>query len=113
MTPVSRDIAESVSEELNLLLENLGNPKVVTLDMLNNGCVEHGLFPFFSHTSARAILLKMGFEKANNPNSIRGLWDVRGRKIVIYARSDLERGEVFKAIKQLVIRERENAVNKI
>lgn len=104
---VQQDITECASRELQAVFDHIGNPPVLTIEMLCHACEELKSFPFFiAHSNAQSVKLLgiMGYRRVDNPHTASGEWRIGKRKKIVYARSDIEEGLAYPAIKDLVRR---------
>jgi hypothetical protein len=88
--------ANNAPEDLELadVLDNLGNPKAVTVGQLRDAAGFGSPFEAWlsDKKSGRAIphrLEKCGYKPIKNPDSADGIWKVKGKRTQIYAKVEL------------------------
>jgi hypothetical protein len=98
-TPAFWDMvgAQTNSEEgeLSDLLDKLGRPLAVTVDMLRQHCGYGELHQWLSNNkNQRAIphrLLACGYVQTVNPSEAKGLWSINGKRAMIYVHKATEK----------------------
>jgi hypothetical protein len=90
--------------ELADLLDQLGNPKTVTLHRIQN--IAEGEFADWlrDRRNRRAIphrLEKCGYTPVRNPDADDGLWKIQGKRQVAYAQASLALADQIRAVRQL------------
>jgi hypothetical protein len=81
-------------------LEALGNPTVVTLDMLKVRANEDFKTWLCDRKNNRAILHRLedcGYEAVRNPDASDGLWHISGKRQAVYGKRDRSLAEKLKA----------------
>jgi hypothetical protein len=89
--------------ELADVIDKLGNPAALILDDLISAAP--ALDWLYEPKSRRIVghrLEDCGYIRVDNPDSKQGLWVVRGKRCVIYARKDLSASDRLKAARALV-----------
>jgi hypothetical protein len=88
--------------ELADTIDKLGNPKALTLDDLVSQ--SPSLDWLYDPKSRRVVphrLEECGYLRVSNPNSMQGLWKVKGKNCAIYARKELSAADRLKAARAL------------
>jgi hypothetical protein len=89
--------------ELADAIDKLGNPAALLLDDLIG--VAPALDWLYEPKSRRIVghrLEDCGYVRADNPDSVQGLWVVKSKRYAIYARKELSAGDRLKAARALV-----------
>lgn len=82
--------------EMADVLEHLGRPAIITLDMLMDGAARLGLHDFGLHLRDRRARRQIphriesgGYVRVGNRHADDGLWRIDGRRQALYGRGDL------------------------
>jgi hypothetical protein len=94
--------------ELADVLDHLGNPAAVTLDMIRASCAEHDIFDLADFLAdiknRRQIphrLKSCQYVPVRNEGSVDHLWKVKGKRQVVYAKATLSLAEQLRAANEL------------
>ena len=94
--------------ELADALDTLGRPEATTLDAVQQAVTDQGAYVFAQwlrdHKNRRRIphrLEECGYAPVHNPDAKDGLWKLKGRRQVVYGRSELSLGDQLAAAERL------------
>lgn len=98
--------------ELSSVVEDLGEPNALTLEMLRKGA-PFDLQNFLSNAATRRAvghrLSALGYVPMANPDAKNGLWRIAGEKVVAYVKRNLTPAAALTAIKALAAGKRTKA----
>jgi hypothetical protein len=108
-TPAFWDIVDAnqspIGGELSEVLEQLGNPIVVTLEQVINKAELWFSTWLEDAKNQRAIPQRFeqcGYEKVRNPDSKQGLWKINNKKQMVYALRELSLKDKLDAVSKLI-----------
>jgi hypothetical protein len=95
----------SEDSEIADLIEQVGNPPVVTIEWLAKCAIDGDLWEFFKDRKHRAAIRHRldtaGYEPVRNDLAQDGMWKIEGARRVVYARKELPIREQLRAAKTL------------